>query len=75
MLPSSGGASVLPSSMRRTQRVVQACYTGGIRAFEFVNRGEQAMAEYSCRRLWPSIARMKWRTKKRTKTPDNFLSR
>ncbi|MDB5233127.1 MAG: ketohydroxyglutarate aldolase [Hymenobacter sp.] len=25
------------------QRIVQACYTGGIRVFEFVNRGEQAM--------------------------------
>ncbi len=28
------------------QRVVQACYTGGIRVFEFVNRGEQAMAVF-----------------------------
>ena len=25
------------------QRIVQACYTGGIRVFEFVNRGEQAL--------------------------------
>ena len=25
------------------QRIVQACYAGGIRVFEFVNRGEQAL--------------------------------
>ncbi|WP_426058841.1 bifunctional 4-hydroxy-2-oxoglutarate aldolase/2-dehydro-3-deoxy-phosphogluconate aldolase [Hymenobacter sp. B1770] len=28
------------------QRIVQACYTGGIRVFEFVNRGEQAMTVF-----------------------------
>ncbi|HEX8328505.1 MAG TPA: bifunctional 4-hydroxy-2-oxoglutarate aldolase/2-dehydro-3-deoxy-phosphogluconate aldolase [Hymenobacter sp.] len=26
-----------------TQRILQACYTGGIRVFEFVNRGERAL--------------------------------
>ena len=26
-----------------TRRIVQACYTGGIRVFEFVNRGAQAL--------------------------------
>jgi len=29
------------------QRIVQACYTGGIRVFEFVNRGEQALAVFT----------------------------
>ena len=29
------------------QRIVQACYAGGIRVFEFVNRGEQAMAVFT----------------------------
>ncbi|SFQ41233.1 bifunctional 4-hydroxy-2-oxoglutarate aldolase/2-dehydro-3-deoxy-phosphogluconate aldolase [Hymenobacter arizonensis] len=28
------------------QRIVQACYNGGIRVFEFVNRGEQAMVVF-----------------------------
>jgi 2-dehydro-3-deoxyphosphogluconate aldolase/(4S)-4-hydroxy-2-oxoglutarate aldolase len=28
------------------QRIVQACYTGGIRVFEFVNRGEGALAVF-----------------------------
>jgi 2-dehydro-3-deoxyphosphogluconate aldolase/(4S)-4-hydroxy-2-oxoglutarate aldolase len=28
------------------QRIVHACYTGGIRVFEFVNRGEQALAVF-----------------------------
>ena len=28
------------------QRIVQACYAGGIRVFEFVNRGEQALAVF-----------------------------
>ena len=30
-----------------TQRILQACYTGGIRVFEFVNRGEQALAVFT----------------------------
>ena len=29
------------------QRIVQACYAGGIRVFEFVNRGEQARAVFA----------------------------
>ena len=29
------------------QRIVQACYAGGIRVFEFVNRGEQALAVFT----------------------------
>lgn len=29
------------------QRIVQACYTGGIRVFEFVNRGEHALAVFT----------------------------
>ena len=29
------------------QRVVQACYAGGIRVFEFVNRGEQALTVFA----------------------------
>ncbi|MET4076224.1 bifunctional 4-hydroxy-2-oxoglutarate aldolase/2-dehydro-3-deoxy-phosphogluconate aldolase [Hymenobacter sp. UYCo722] len=29
------------------QRIVQACYAGGIRVFEFVNRGEQALAVFA----------------------------
>ncbi|GAB3735287.1 bifunctional 4-hydroxy-2-oxoglutarate aldolase/2-dehydro-3-deoxy-phosphogluconate aldolase [Hymenobacter agri] len=28
------------------QRIVQACYAGGIRVFEFVNRGEQALSVF-----------------------------
>ncbi|MCI1189126.1 bifunctional 4-hydroxy-2-oxoglutarate aldolase/2-dehydro-3-deoxy-phosphogluconate aldolase [Hymenobacter sp. DH14] len=28
------------------QRIVQACYAGGIRVFEFVNRGEQALTVF-----------------------------
>ena len=28
------------------QRIVRACYAGGIRVFEFVNRGEQALAVF-----------------------------
>ncbi|HEX8505159.1 MAG TPA: bifunctional 4-hydroxy-2-oxoglutarate aldolase/2-dehydro-3-deoxy-phosphogluconate aldolase [Hymenobacter sp.] len=30
-----------------TQRILQACYTGGIRVFEFVNRGEHALAVFT----------------------------
>jgi 2-dehydro-3-deoxyphosphogluconate aldolase/(4S)-4-hydroxy-2-oxoglutarate aldolase len=30
-----------------TQRILQACYTGGIRVFEFVNRGERALAVFT----------------------------
>jgi 2-dehydro-3-deoxyphosphogluconate aldolase/(4S)-4-hydroxy-2-oxoglutarate aldolase len=30
-----------------TQRVLQACYTGGIRVFEFVNRGDQALTVFT----------------------------
>ena len=30
-----------------TQRILQACYTGGIRVFEFVNRGEKALAVFT----------------------------
>ncbi|MBO2012038.1 bifunctional 4-hydroxy-2-oxoglutarate aldolase/2-dehydro-3-deoxy-phosphogluconate aldolase [Hymenobacter negativus] len=30
-----------------TQRILQACYTGGIRVFEFVNRGEQALTVFT----------------------------
>ena len=29
------------------QRIVQACYAGGIRVFEFVNRGAQALAVFT----------------------------
>ncbi|GAC1587425.1 MAG: bifunctional 4-hydroxy-2-oxoglutarate aldolase/2-dehydro-3-deoxy-phosphogluconate aldolase [Hymenobacter sp.] len=29
------------------QRIVQACYAGGIRVFEFVNRGEYALAVFT----------------------------
>ena len=29
------------------QRIVQACYAGGIRVFEFVNRGEHALAVFT----------------------------
>ena len=29
------------------QRIVQACYAGGIRVFEFVNRGERALAVFT----------------------------
>lgn len=29
------------------QRIVQACYAGGIRVFEFVNRGAQALAVFA----------------------------
>ncbi|MGY3087935.1 2-dehydro-3-deoxyphosphogluconate aldolase/(4S)-4-hydroxy-2-oxoglutarate aldolase [Hymenobacter sp. UYAg731] len=30
-----------------TQRILQACYTGGIRVFEFVNRGEKALSVFT----------------------------
>ena len=30
-----------------TQRIVQACYAGGIRVFEFVNRGAQALEVFA----------------------------
>jgi len=30
-----------------TQRILQACYTGGIRVFEFVNRGEKALEVFT----------------------------
>jgi 2-dehydro-3-deoxyphosphogluconate aldolase / (4S)-4-hydroxy-2-oxoglutarate aldolase len=30
-----------------TQRILQACYAGGIRVFEFVNRGEKALSVFT----------------------------
>jgi 2-dehydro-3-deoxyphosphogluconate aldolase/(4S)-4-hydroxy-2-oxoglutarate aldolase len=36
------------------QRILQACYAGGIRVFEFVNRGEQALDVF--RQLQPFVA-------------------
>ncbi len=45
------GAPVVPvfyhPDVAHTQRILQACYTGGIRVFEFVNRGEQALAVFT----------------------------
>jgi 2-dehydro-3-deoxyphosphogluconate aldolase/(4S)-4-hydroxy-2-oxoglutarate aldolase len=37
-----------------TQRILQACYAGGIRVFEFVNRGERALEIFT--QLQPFVA-------------------
>ncbi|MBF9236449.1 bifunctional 4-hydroxy-2-oxoglutarate aldolase/2-dehydro-3-deoxy-phosphogluconate aldolase [Hymenobacter sp. BT683] len=34
------------ADVAHAQRMVQACYTGGIRVFEFVNRGDEALAVF-----------------------------
>ncbi|MDQ2771593.1 MAG: bifunctional 4-hydroxy-2-oxoglutarate aldolase/2-dehydro-3-deoxy-phosphogluconate aldolase [Bacteroidota bacterium] len=35
------------ADVAHAQRIVRACYAGGIRVFEFVNRGEQALAVFT----------------------------